>query len=76
MLQAERWRAGSRPDEVNEFFQFNLILPTALGPGVNSASDINEYQKQKNNVPDNVGSLTFHNHIVPHGLLRESFAFL
>jgi hypothetical protein len=36
--------AGSRPDEVNEFFPIYLIL----GPGVYSASDRNEYQKQKN----------------------------
>jgi hypothetical protein len=27
-----------------------LILPAALGPGVYSASNRNEYQKQKNNV--------------------------
>jgi hypothetical protein len=27
-----------------------LILPGALGPGVYSASNRNEYQKQKNNV--------------------------
>jgi hypothetical protein len=27
-----------------------LILPDALGPGVYSASNRNEYQKQKNNV--------------------------
>jgi hypothetical protein len=26
-----------------------LILPAALGPGVHSASNSNEYQKQKNN---------------------------
>jgi hypothetical protein len=26
------------------------ILPVALGPGVYSASNINEYQKHKNNV--------------------------
>jgi hypothetical protein len=26
------------------------ILPAALGPGVYTASNINEYQKQKNNV--------------------------
>jgi hypothetical protein len=32
---------GSRPDEVNDFL--NL-----LGPGVYSASNRNEYQKQKN----------------------------
>jgi hypothetical protein len=28
----------------------DLILPTALGPGLYSASNRNEYQKQKNNV--------------------------
>jgi hypothetical protein len=40
--------AGSRPDEVNFF---NLPNPTAaLGPGVSSASNRNEYQKQKKNV--------------------------
>jgi hypothetical protein len=27
-----------------------IILPTTLTPGVYSASNINEYQKQKNNV--------------------------
>jgi hypothetical protein len=27
-----------------------LILPAGLGPGVHSASNRNEYQKQKNNV--------------------------
>jgi hypothetical protein len=43
--------AGSKPDEVNEFFfSICLILPAALGPGVYSASNRNEYQKQKNNV--------------------------
>jgi hypothetical protein len=41
---------GSRPDEVN--FSIYLILPAALGPGVHSASNRNEYQKQKNNVSD------------------------
>jgi hypothetical protein len=42
---------GSRPDEVNEFsFSIYLILQTALDPGVYSASNRNEYQKQKNNV--------------------------
>jgi hypothetical protein len=35
---------------VNEFFSIYLILPTALGPGVHSASNRNEYQKQKNHV--------------------------
>jgi hypothetical protein len=27
-----------------------VILPTAIGPGVHSASNRNEYKKQKNNV--------------------------
>jgi hypothetical protein len=39
---------GSRPGEVNYFFSIYLILPAALGPGVHSASNRNEYQKQKN----------------------------
>jgi hypothetical protein len=42
--------ADSRPDEVNEFFSIYLILPAALGAGVYSASNRNEYQKQTNNV--------------------------
>jgi hypothetical protein len=32
------------------FFLIYLILPATLGPGVNSACNRNEYQKQKNNV--------------------------
>jgi hypothetical protein len=36
------------PDEVIEFFSIYLILPAALGPGVYSASNRIEYQKQKN----------------------------
>jgi hypothetical protein len=35
---------------VNEFFSNYLFLPAARGPGVYSASNRNEYQKQKNNV--------------------------
>jgi hypothetical protein len=31
-------------------FSMYLILPAATGPGVHSASNRNEYQKQKNNV--------------------------
>jgi hypothetical protein len=38
---------GLRPDEVIEFFSIYLILPAALGPGDYSASNRNEYQKQK-----------------------------
>jgi hypothetical protein len=41
---------GLRPDEVNEFFSIYLSLPATLGPGVHSASNKNEYQKQKNNI--------------------------
>jgi hypothetical protein len=36
---------GSRPDEVNS--SIYIILPAALGPGVHSASNRNEYQKHK-----------------------------
>jgi hypothetical protein len=37
---------GLSPDEVNEFFfPICLILPAALGPGIYSASNGNEYQK-------------------------------
>jgi hypothetical protein len=39
---------GSIPNEVNS--SIYVILPAALGPGVHSASNKNEYQKQKNNV--------------------------
>jgi hypothetical protein len=38
---------GSIPDEVN--FYIYLILSAALGPGVYSASNRNEYQEQINN---------------------------
>jgi hypothetical protein len=34
-------------DEVNEFFSIYLILLVMLGPGVYSAFNRNEYQKQK-----------------------------
>jgi hypothetical protein len=48
---ATSWKfAGSTPDEMNEFFSIYLILPAALGPGVYSASNRNEYQKQKNDI--------------------------
>jgi hypothetical protein len=39
--------AGSRPHEVN--FKIYVIFPAALGPGVHSASNVNEYRKYKNN---------------------------
>jgi hypothetical protein len=41
---------GAKPDEVNTFFSIYLIITAALGPGVYSASNKNEYQKQKNHV--------------------------
>jgi hypothetical protein len=42
--------SGSIPDGMKEFFAIDLILLVALGPGVHSATNTNEYQKQKNNV--------------------------
>jgi hypothetical protein len=45
---ASNWKVtGSIQDEV--IFLMYLILPAALGPGVYSASNTNEYQKHKNN---------------------------
>jgi hypothetical protein len=35
---------------VNECFPIYLILSAALDPGISSASNRNEYQKQKNKV--------------------------
>jgi hypothetical protein len=35
---------------IMNFLSIYLILPTALCPGIYSASNRNEYQKQKNNV--------------------------
>jgi hypothetical protein len=43
VLQARKV-AGSSPDEVTEFVSIYLILPAALVPGVDSASNKNEYQ--------------------------------
>jgi hypothetical protein len=40
----------SKPDKVNAFFSVYLILLATLGPEVYSASERNEYQKQKKNV--------------------------
>jgi hypothetical protein len=44
-LSTSRKAAGSFPDEVIGFFSTDLILPSALGPGVYSASNRNEYQE-------------------------------
>jgi hypothetical protein len=38
--------------EVIEFFSNYQILPVTLGPGVYSASNRNEYQKQKKKMGD------------------------
>jgi hypothetical protein len=43
---ATSWKvAGSIPDEIIGFFSIDIILATALGPGVDSASNRNEYQE-------------------------------
>jgi hypothetical protein len=49
MLQAVRSRVRDTMRRINFFIY--LILTTALGPGVYSASNRNEYQKHTNNVP-------------------------
>jgi hypothetical protein len=38
---------GSIPEEIIDLFSIFLILPAALGAGVYSASNRNEYQKEK-----------------------------
>jgi hypothetical protein len=44
---------GSELDEADESsFSIYLFLPAALGPGVYSASNGNEYQRQENNVSE------------------------
>jgi hypothetical protein len=35
---------------MNAFFSIDIVVPAALSFGVYSASNSNEYQKQKNNV--------------------------
>jgi hypothetical protein len=44
----EGWRFNTRCGEW--LFSIYLILPAALGPGVYSASNRNEYQKKRNNL--------------------------
>jgi hypothetical protein len=51
MPQTERLPVRD-PDEVNKFSSIYLILPAALGPGVSSSSNRNEYQKQNYNVSE------------------------
>jgi hypothetical protein len=50
MLQAGRSQVRDPMMWMHFFFSIYLILPAALGPGVYSASNRNEYQKQKNNI--------------------------
>jgi hypothetical protein len=49
MLEAERSWVPDPMSRMN-FFSLYLILPAALGPGVHSASNRNEYHTQENNV--------------------------
>jgi hypothetical protein len=46
MLQVRRSQA--RVPMASLYFPIDLIIPAALGPGVQSASNRNEYRKQKN----------------------------
>jgi hypothetical protein len=48
VVKALRYKPEGRGFETWYFFYIYLILPAALGPGVYSASNRNEYQKQKN----------------------------
>jgi hypothetical protein len=41
---------GSRPDEINEYFSIDLVLPAVIGLRIYSVSSRNEYQKRKNTV--------------------------
>jgi hypothetical protein len=56
---------------INVFF--NLRNPS--GSRVYSAYNSNEYQKHKNNCPDNVGSLTYHNQQASTACYGDSFTF-
>jgi hypothetical protein len=51
MLTAAKDRQNKKLKKypMRRFFQIYLILPAALGPGVYSAFNRNEYQKHKNN---------------------------
>jgi hypothetical protein len=57
VVKALCYKSESRWFEIRlgeRIFSIYLILPAALGPGVYSASNRNEYQKQKNNVSGGV----------------------
>jgi hypothetical protein len=49
VVKALPYKTGGRGFD----FSIYLILPAALGPGIYSACNRNEYQKQKNNVSGN-----------------------
>jgi hypothetical protein len=49
VIKALGYKSESRGFET-QWAEIYLILPAALGPEVNSASNRNEYQKQKNNI--------------------------
>jgi hydrogenase/urease accessory protein HupE len=50
IIIARRSRVRDPMREIIFFFSISLIHPAALGPEIYSASNRNEYQKQKNNV--------------------------
>jgi hypothetical protein len=50
MLQAGKSRVQDPVRGINLFFSIYLILSAAPSPAVYSASNRNEYQKEKNNV--------------------------
>jgi hypothetical protein len=47
VVKAINWKVASSRSDEKIFLSIYLILPTALGPGVYSASNRNEYQKQR-----------------------------
>jgi hypothetical protein len=47
VTQAPYYKPEGRGFEIQYFFSIYLILPGALDPEVHSASNINDYQKQK-----------------------------
>jgi hypothetical protein len=52
VLEALGYKPEGRGSEIRDvielIFSIYLILPAALGPGIYSVSNRNEYQKQKN----------------------------
>jgi hypothetical protein len=57
MAKPLSYKSGGRgSDPIRRTFSVYLILPAAAGPGVYSASNKNEYQKQENNVSGEQGA--------------------